>query len=159
MLSLSFGIVSRRPGLVKLLFVCTGNICRSPLAEGLMRALAEKNGLAEEIVSDSAATHDYQIGDIPDPRSIAEAARHGVDISGHYARQVEESDFEEFDMILALDRGHRAILSRMAPASAKHRVRLLMDFSPKDPPDVPDPYYGNDNGFPPVTAQIERGVK
>lgn len=142
---------------VKVLFVCTGNICRSPLAEGLLRALAGEAGLAVE--ADSAGTHDYEIGDPPDPRSVASALRRGIDISDHRARQVDEIDFEHFDLIVALDRGHHRILRQLAPRGARARLHLLMEFAPGDPPDVRDPYYGDAAGFDPVRDQIERGVR
>ena len=137
-----------------MLFVCTGNICRSPLAEGLLVALAAEAGLAHAVEVDSAATHDYEVGDPPDPRAIAAAKRRGIDISGQRARQVTRADFAEFDLIVALDRGHRDILRRMAPKGSKARIRLLMEFAPGESPkrqlDVPDPYYGEVEGFDPV---------
>jgi len=144
------------------LFVCTGNICRSSLAEGLLNALAAEAGLASVVTADSAGTHDYEVGDPPDPRSIAAAKRRGIDISDQRARQIEKPDFARFDLILALDRGHLDILRRMAPPAARTRIRLLMEFSPADRAggdlDVPDPYYGDASGFDPVRDQIERGV-
>ena len=145
--------------MVKVLFVCTGNICRSPVAEGLLRALAAEAGLAKAIEVDSAGTHDYEVGDPPDPRSIASAKRRGIDIADQRARQIDPSDFEEFDLIIALDRGHRTILRKLAPLAARDRIRLLMEFSPGESPDVPDPYYGGLDGFDPVHDQIERGVR
>lgn len=142
-----------------MLFVCTGNICRSPLGEGLLRHLAEEEGLGRLIHIDSAATHDYEVGDPPDQRSIAAGKRRGIDISNQRARQIDPTDFDRFDIIIAMDRGHRTILRRLAPPEARDRVRLLMEFSPGDQPDVPDPYYGDAAGFDPVRDQIERGVR
>jgi len=124
-----------------------------------MRLLAREAGLGAAIQVDSAGTHDYEVGDPPDPRAVAAAKRRGVDISDQRARQVEPDDFVECDLILALDRGHQRILKNAAPLEARARIRLLMDFSPGDPPDVPDPYYGDAAGFDPVRDQIERGVK
>ena len=141
-----------------MLFVCTGNICRSSLAEGLLGALAADAGLARVIEVDSAGTHDYEVGDPPDPRSIASAKRRGIDISHQRARQIDPSDFEKFDLIVALDRGHRSILRRLAPPDARANIHLLMDFAPGESRDVPDPYYGKAEGFDPVRDQIERGI-
>jgi len=124
-----------------------------------MRMLAEEAGLADAIEVDSAGTHDYEVGDPPDARSIAAASRRGVDISRQRARQVHAVDFEVFDYIVALDRGHRTILRNLAPLAARRRIHLLMDFAPGGPPDVPDPYYGSAEGFDPVRDQIERGVR
>ena len=146
-----------------MLFVCTGNICRSPLAEGLLRALADEAGLGRVVEVDSAATHDYEVGDPPDARAVEAARRRGIDIAEQRARQIEPSDFESFDLIIALDRGHRAILRKLAPPELRDRIRLLMEFSPGDRGggdlDVPDPYYGDAEGFDPVRDQIERGVE
>ena len=139
--------------------MCTGNICRSPLAEGLLRALAREEGVGDLVVADSAATHDYEVGDPPDPRAVAAARRRGIDIADQRARQIDDSDFELYDLIVALDRGHRTILRRAAPPEARGRIRLLMEFSPGDEPDVPDPYYGDAQGFDPVRDMIERGVR
>jgi protein-tyrosine phosphatase len=129
------------------------------LGEGLLRHLAGEAGLGDEVHVDSAATHDYEVGDPPDPRSIAAGQRRGIDISEQRARQVDVEDFGRFDVIIAMDRGHKTILRKLAPAEARDRIRLLMEFSPGDPPDVPDPYYGDAAGFDPVRDQIERGVR
>jgi len=124
-----------------------------------MRVLVEQAGLARAIEVDSAGTHDYQVGDPPDARSIAAASRRGIDISDQRARQIHPSDFEIFDYIVALDRGHRTILRRLAPPEVRDRIHLLMDFAPESPPDVPDPYHGTAESFDPVRDQIERGVR
>jgi protein-tyrosine phosphatase len=129
------------------------------LGEGLLRHLADEAGLGQTLEVDSAGTHDYEVGDPPDPRSVAAGKRRGIDISRQRARQVDPSDFDTFDVIIAMDRGHQHILQRLAPAKARNRIYLLMDFSPGDPHDVPDPYYGEAEGFDPVRDQIERGVK
>jgi protein-tyrosine phosphatase len=129
------------------------------MAEGLMRKLADEAGVGDAVEVDSAGTHDYEVGDPPDARAIAAASRRGIDISDLRARQVHPSDFEIFDYIIALDRGHRTILRNLAPLRARNRIYLLMDFVPGGQSDVPDPYYGKAEGFDPVRDQIERGVK
>lgn len=142
--------------MIGVLFVCTGNICRSPTAEGLFRHALAQAGLAERIVADSAGTHDYHIGAPPDPRSIEAAARRGIDLSGLRARRIEPADFERFTYVLAMDRGHHRILSRLAPRSRRGRLRLYLDFAPQlGLKDVPDPYYGDGDGFEHVLDLVE----
>lgn len=145
--------------MVKVLFVCTGNICRSPTAEGVFRHRVREAGLEERIGTDSAGTSDYHIGDPPDPRSVRAARSRGVDLSDLRARQVTLRDFTEFDYILAMDEGHVAKLRRMAPAGGTAEIRLFMDFTP-DPPrrDVPDPYYGEGQHFTEVLDLVETGA-
>lgn len=141
-----------------LLFVCTGNICRSPTAEGVMRQRLAQAGLADAVRVDSAGTHGYHVGDAPDPRAIRAAAARGVDIAGLRARKVAAADFERFDLILALDRGHYDALHRQAPAQARHKVRLLLDFAPAHTApggDVPDPYYDDLAAFEHVLDLVE----
>ncbi|HEV7368337.1 low molecular weight protein-tyrosine-phosphatase [Arenibaculum sp.] len=141
---------------LRVLFVCTGNICRSPTAEGVFRHLLREAGLEGLVATDSAGTHDYHVGDPPDPRSAACAGRRGIDISGLRARRVRPSDFADFDLILAMDRGHREALLRQAPAEARERVRLFLDYAPDAPVrDVPDPYYGGENHFDETFVLIE----
>ena len=125
------------------LFVCLGNICRSPLAEGVFRDIVQEAGLADSFVIDSAGTGAWHIGNPPDPRSIDIAARHEVDISAQRARQVRADDFRRFDTIVAMDRDNLATLKRMGGASSP-RLRLLLN---RPPQDVPDPYYGGPDGF------------
>ncbi len=145
---------------VKLLFVCTGNICRSPLAEGILTELAEREGLAGQVIADSAGTHGYHVGDPPDPRSIDVAARRGIDISRQRARKLRASDLSRFDLVVALDRTHRDHILAICPPALRGRVVLLMDFADGiGPPDVDDPYYGDDAGFERAYATIERGVR
>ncbi|KTF67954.1 low molecular weight protein-tyrosine-phosphatase [Sphingomonas sp. HT-1] len=129
------------------LFVCLGNICRSPLAEAAFRAAAEAAGV--DAIADSAGTGDWHVGNPPDRRSIAVAARHGIDIGSLRARQVTRADFERFDHILALDPQNLADLRRIAPAGGgAARLRLLLDVVPGwQGRAVDDPYYGGPDGF------------
>lgn len=136
-----------------LLFVCTGNICRSPTAEGVFRALAEREGLPVRV--DSAGTHDYHVGEPPDRRAAAHARERGYDISGLRARQVAPEDFERFDLLLAMDRGHLARLRQLSPQAQRHKLRLFLDFAGLQEADVPDPYYGGAEGFEQVLDMIE----
>jgi protein-tyrosine phosphatase len=157
---------------VRLLFVCLGNICRSPTAEGVMRALVAEAGLGERIELDSAGTGAWHVGEPPDRRATQAARRRGIALSGA-ARQVQPSDFEEFDLILAMDSSNFNNLRRLAPdESARARVRLLREFDPDVSPgadidagadahtdsdlDVPDPYYGGPDGFDRVLDLVHR---
>lgn len=132
--------------------VCTGNICRSPTADGLLRHALRGAGLQDAVLVDSAGTHGYHIGDPPDPRSIATARRHGVEIGQLRARQVAAADFSRFDLILAMDAGHQALLHRACPPPQRHRLRLYLDYAPQFGREVPDPYYGDAAGFEAVWA-------
>ena len=126
---------------MKILFVCLGNICRSPTAEGVMRHL----GLLQV---DSAGTAGYHSGDPPDPRTQRVALARGIDLSGLRARQIERRDFDRFDLILAMDRVNRADLENMRPRDCTSELRLFLDFAPHlKLHDVPDPYYGQDQDF------------
>src|SRR5260370_29037926 len=130
------------------LFVCTGNICRSPTAEAIFRKLAAQAGLAEVILADSAGTHDYHIGEPPDPRAQDAAAKRGYDLSGLRARRFEQADFQRFDLILAMDRDHHSILLRMAQPSAAPKLKLMMSYARRfKEEEVPDPYYGGPRRF------------
>jgi protein-tyrosine phosphatase len=134
---------------MKVLFVCLGNICRSPTAEGVMRALVRDAGMEEEIEVDSAGTGAWHVGNPPDPRATAAAQQRGIALAGA-ARQVRPGDFAEFDLILAMDRANLHDLRSVAPdASAAAKVRLLREFDPAADGDldVPDPYYGGPGGF------------
>ncbi|MHB1300513.1 MAG: low molecular weight protein-tyrosine-phosphatase [Burkholderiales bacterium] len=139
-----------------ILFVCMGNICRSPTAEAVFRKMAEEAGLIERIFIDSAGTHDYHIGSPPDERSMRAARGRGYDMSGLRARQVEAKDFLVFDHVLAMDRNNLAILKRIAAPGLQGRARLFMEFS-RDFTDleVPDPYYGGAQGFETVLDRVE----
>lgn len=143
---------------LRLLFVCTGNICRSPTAEGVMRVMAAKAGLADRLVLDSAGTHDYHVGEPPDPRTQRAARARGYDLSALRARQVCRDDFFRFDWLLAMDRGHLAILERLRPPGARAEVALFLRHSRRFPNgEVPDPYYGGPEGFAAVLDLIEEG--
>ncbi len=145
---------------MKILFVCTGNICRSPTAEAILRARAAALGLAVE--TQSAGTHGYHIGDPPDPRTVQMAAYKGVDMAMQRARQVAEADYADFDLILAMDRGHLGRLLRDCPVSHKNKIRLFLEesgLSAEKGFDVPDPYYGGLEGFEQVYTLIEQGIE
>jgi len=143
---------------VRVLFVCTGNICRSPTAEGVFRALVEQHGLGDMIGIDSAGTGGWHVGEPPDRRAQAAAKARGIDLSPIRARQVRPEDFSIFDMIVAMDRGHFRALSRMAPPAAGDRVHLFLHHAAGlDAADVPDPYYGGNQGFEHVLDLIEKG--
>jgi len=134
------------PQTPSILFVCLGNICRSPLAEAALRDAAARAGVAIEV--DSAGTGAWHVGDPPDRRAQAEARRHGIDISGYRGRQVQAADFRRFSHIYALDRDNLAELRRRAPGDATAVVGLLLDVVPgREGQAVADPYYGDDAGF------------
>jgi protein-tyrosine phosphatase len=131
---------------IAILFVCMGNICRSPLAEAAFRRVAEEQGL--DVDMDSAGTGGWHVGDAPDLRAQAEARRHGIDISGYRARQVTQEDFRRFTHILALDRDNLADLQAIAPVDASAELGLLLDYAEGRAGDsVIDPYYGDRDGF------------
>jgi len=138
------------------LFVCMGNYCRSPTAEGVFRAIVRERAPDFPIHIDSAGTHDYHVGQAPDPRSVAAARRRGIDLSELRARRVEREDFERFDYILAMDRDNRDELLARGPRHLHDRVRLFMEFAERpDMPEVPDPYYGGAPGFELVLDLVE----
>ncbi len=133
---------------VKILFVCMGNICRSPLAEGVFRHHAEQAGIINQINIDSAGTHAYHIGEPPDPRSQSIATEHSIDISKQRARKVAQRDFQAFDYILAMDQDNYHSLIDDCPKEFRDRIHLFLNFAPHlDNQDVPDPYYGGSFGF------------
>ncbi|PZU22931.1 MAG: hypothetical protein DI589_09070 [Shinella sp.] len=139
------------------LFVCTGNICRSPLAEGIFLHLARERGEAGLYIADSAGTGGWHQGSLPDSRSIRVAARHGIDITDQRARKIVERDFERFDLILGLDRGHVLKLKARAPSAFENRVHLFSRFATGRDFDVPDPYYGGPDGFDDVYNMLFSG--
>ncbi|AIT81570.1 low molecular weight protein-tyrosine-phosphatase [Novosphingobium pentaromativorans] len=138
--------MSREPTQPSVLFVCLGNICRSPLAEAALRHEAQQAGL--ELYIDSAGTGSWHVGNPPDPRAQAEARRHGIDISRYRARQVSSEDFERFNHVIALDHSNLADLQRLAPQGASARLSMLLDHVPgMEGSDVADPYFGGPEGF------------
>ena len=143
-----------------ILFVCTGNICRSPSGQAVLQHYVDMHGMTDRYFIDSAGTHGYHLGDHPDPRAINAAARRGITMDDLYARKVNLSDFNEFDLILAMDRGHFKILSEMRPAASKATIKLFCDYLPHSKAkDVPDPYYGTDEGFEIVLDMLEEGCQ
>lgn len=141
---------------VRLLFVCLGNICRSPTAEGVMRSIVLAEGLGGWIELDSAGTGSWHVGSPPDSRARAAAARRGVELTGT-ARQVDRGDFERFDLILAMDSSNLGELRAIAPVQLRGKVRLLREFDPDADGDldVPDPYYGAAGGFEEVFDLVQ----
>jgi len=143
---------------VSILVVCTGNICRSPTAEGVLRAAAERRGVAVRVAS--AGTHDYHVGEAPDPRAVKHASRRGYDLSALRASQVQPGDFSRHDYVLAMDRGHLRLLRAIAPAGARAQVGLFLDASASwKGEDVPDPYYGGPEGFERVLDMVEEAAE
>jgi len=142
--------------LVKLLFVCTGNICRSPTAHGILRARIRAAGLEAHVACDSAGTHGYHVGDPPDPRSIATARQFGVEIGDLRARKVRAADLDEFDIIAVAEKAHRRALLALRATPPRAVIRLLPSWL-GETGEVPDPYY-DDRSFAPVYRLIERSV-
>jgi low molecular weight protein-tyrosine phosphatase len=141
---------------VRILFVCLGNICRSPTAEVVFRAVASREAPDIAVEIDSAGTAAYHVGEPPDRRTRQAAARRGYDLSALRARVVEAGDFDRFDLILAMDRENLRALERRAPAGTRERLRLFLEFAPEaGVSEVPDPYYGGANGFEDVLDLIE----
>ncbi len=148
------------PDLINVLFVCMGNICRSPSAEGVFRGLLKSEGLEGNIGVDSAGTHAYHTGEPPDRRSIEAAGRRGIDIDRQRARKAHAIDFRRFDYVLAMDRENHADLAAICPPGEEHRLRLFLDFAPElGRQDVPDPYFGGGRGFEVVLDLIEAAAK
>jgi protein-tyrosine phosphatase len=141
---------------MKILFVCLGNICRSPTAEVVFREIVAREAPDLRIEIDSAGTAAYHAGDPPDSRTRQAALRRGYDMSALRARVIEPQDFARFDLILAMDRQNLETLQRRAPADVHSRIRLFLEFAPEaDATEVPDPYYGGANGFEEVLDLVE----
>ena len=144
----------------RILFICMGNICRSPTAEGVFRAMVANENLNHRIESDSAGTHGYHIGSPPDPRAIAAAEARGYDLKPLRARRIDPGDFNLFDLVLAMDAENRAALQRICPADRNDRIKLFLDFAPDlKTREVPDPYYGGRKDFEFVLDLAEAGSK
>jgi protein-tyrosine phosphatase len=140
----------------RVLMVCMGNICRSPTAEGVLRAKLAAVGLAGRVEVDSAGTHDWHAGAPPDVRSQAHALRRGYDLSAQRARALEAHDFDRFDLLLAMDGDNLALLEGRCPPERRRRLRRLMEFAPHaGRGDVPDPYYGGAKAFDEVLDLVE----
>jgi protein-tyrosine phosphatase len=144
----------------RILFVCLGNICRSPTAEAVFRDLLEREAPGLGVEADSAGTHGYHTGSEPDERSIAAAARRGIDMRGLRARTVSPGDFERFDLLLAMDEQIYRRLLRMAPPERRDRVRLFLQYAPGlGRTEVPDPYSGGPEGFEDVLDLVEAAAR
>ncbi|MEK9743878.1 MAG: low molecular weight protein-tyrosine-phosphatase [Gammaproteobacteria bacterium] len=145
------------------LFVCMGNICRSPTAEGVFRSLVERAGLADKLVIDSAGTHDYHVGHPPDARAVLAANARGIDLSALRARQVTSDDLLRFDYVLAMDNDNLSHLKELSASTASEstaQITLLLDFLPGvKGRSVPDPYFGGENGFTLVLDQVEEACQ
>lgn len=142
--------------MVRIIFVCTGNICRSPTAEGVFRKLVADAGLSASIAIASAGTHGYHVGEAPDVRSQQHASRRGYDLSAQRARAIAPKDFEQFDLVLSMDSANLEWLEEKCPGEYRHKLRRLMEFATRhDYPVVPDPYYGGPAGFDRVLDYIE----
>jgi len=146
--------------MVKVLFVCLGNICRSPTAEGVFRQVVEQAGLLDDIEIDSAGTHAYHVGAPPDARAQDAARRRGIDLGSLRGRQARRHDIERFDYILAMDKENLQNLLSICPAGLESKVRLFLEFAPGRPErEVPDPYFGGDQGFERVLDMIEEAAE
>ncbi|MBN8440417.1 MAG: low molecular weight phosphotyrosine protein phosphatase [Thauera sp.] len=144
----------------RVLFVCTGNICRSPTAEGVARHFIETGGLGSWIEVDSAGTNGYHAGEAPDQRTQKAAMKRGYDLSKLRARKLDQLDYQRFDLLLAMDRGHLDIMRRACPEIYRPRLGLFMDYARDSEFDeVPDPYYGGPMGFDAVLDMCENGVR
>lgn len=143
---------------MKILFVCLGNICRSPLAEGIMKHKIEAAGLSQKIAVDSCGTANYHIGDKPDERTRNNAMKNGVRLT-HLGRQISATDLAEFDFVLAMDRSNHQNIMRLATASQHAaKVKLIREFDSEPGDEVPDPYYGGEQGFQEVYEILDRSV-
>lgn len=143
----------------RVLFVCTGNICRSPTAEGVARHFIERGSFGEVVEVDSAGTHGYHVGEAPDPRTVKAAARRGYDLSPLRARKLDAGDFQRFDLLLAMDRGHLELMTQACPQVYRPKLGLFLEYAPAiEFDEVPDPYYGGPQGFEVVLDLCEAGV-
>ena len=146
-------------GNVSVLFVCMGNICRSPTAEGVFRHFVNEAGLDEEITVDSAGTHAYHVGEPPDRRAMAAAERRGVSLVGLKARRVTDDDFERFDHIIAMDEDNLIKLQEQSTDEYRDKISLFLSFAVDTETEVPDPYYGGGAGFERVLDLVEKASR
>lgn len=137
-----------------ILFVCLGNICRSPLAEGVFKGVLEAEGKADGVLVDSAGTNGYHTGEAPDVRSVAVARKYGVDISGQRCRQLSAEDFIRFDLIVGMDHVNIAAIDKRRPENATAETGLFYDIALGDPRQIPDPYYGTQADFERIYRMI-----
>lgn len=145
---------------IRVLFICMGNICRSPTAQGMFEYLLEEAQLSEHIDVDSAGTHAYHIGEKPDKRATQAAAGRGIDLSRQRARCVEAADFVRFDYVLAMDSSNLDDLLAICPQAQQNKIRLFLEFAQDlSEREVPDPYYGGEQGFERVMDLIEMGAR
>jgi protein-tyrosine phosphatase len=144
----------------RLLFVCLGNICRSPMAEGAFRRVADEEGVLHLFDIDSAGLGDWHVGQAPDTRAQVAAQNRGMDISGQSARQIAPGDYDHFDLLLAMDGSNYDELVQLAPSDARHKIRRFLDFAPQvGTADVPDPFYGGAEGFDHALDLIEQAAR
>jgi len=144
----------------RILFICMGNICRSPTAEAVFREVLRLEGAGLAVTIDSAGTHGYHVGEPPDRRAIAAARRRGIVMDDLRARVVTHEDFQQFDLLLAMDEDNLEHLARMAPLAHRQRLRLFMDYAPEaGRREVPDPYYGGEAGFEEVLDLVEQAAR
>lgn len=145
--------------MVSVVFVCMGNICRSPTAEGVFRHLVEQQGLQDHVFVDSAGTHAYHAGEPSDRRAIAAAERRGYSLAGIRARRLEDEDFEKFDYLIAMDIQNLEVLRQRAGEEHSSKLSLFLDFSSAAESEVPDPYYGGNAGFEKVLDLVEEASR
>jgi len=143
---------------MKVLFVCLGNICRSPLGEAIFNERVRQKGLQDEFQSDSCGTANYHVGDWPDDRTIKCAKRNDILIN-HLGRQLKREDLDEFDLILAMDGSNFQNILRLSNESNRSKVKMMRDFDPLGKGDVPDPYYGGDKDFDEVFEILDRSIE
>lgn len=138
------------------LFICMGNICRSPSAQGVFEKFVDDNGLAHQFIIDSAGTHSYHVGGKSDSRATQAALARGIDIRSQRARKICQADFETFDYIIVMDNDNHMNVRMMCPKAQQHKIHKMMDFAPSSKyTEVPDPYYGGDQGFELVLDLLE----
>lgn len=143
--------------MVRILFVCLGNICRSPTARGVFDETIRRAGLSASVASDSCGTAGYHVGEEADPRTVTHARRRGYDLETHRARQLAASDFERFDLVVAMDRRNLDELHQRCPPVHRHKLALFLSFGDDASREVPDPYYGGPEGFDRVIDLCEEG--